>query len=202
MAIAELDGFYGDLPHFNHGGPIFKDLIGDPSREILEPVLSINDINQGAIFNSLYNHVMHCKLAAKSVVLTQAEALYLDKWGEFFDIPRPSGFTDPAYIGFILGRILSAIASLPQIARLFKGIPGARVFVVKDMGFFSDYSVSDVGVINPDLEHRLASGVVTPMSNAVYVYVPSLSLVTRDIIAQAEFVQAGGTAIFFGEYPV
>lgn len=199
--IAKLNGFYEDFVYFNQTGQVFKDLVGDQDREILEPISSINDINQGAIFNALFSHVSHKALASKSVVLTEAETIYLDKWGEILKIDRPAGFSDAAYIGFILGRILSSIASLPQISRLFSDIPGVFVFPAKEMGFFSDFSCTDMGIVNPSVPlSRLASSVICFQSNCVYVYVPDLSAITPNVIAQMAFLQAGGTAIFIGEY--
>lgn len=191
---------YSYLPLFNHSGPVFRDLIGDVNRPELTPILNINDINQGSIYNAVEWHRRFQRRAVTEASnLNDATGFFLKTWGELMDIPRITGMTDEEYSSYIVGRILAVVATRPTIYRLLPE-PTFRKFPVKKMGFFADYSATDIGVRPPDGPHRLASGVITHERNATYVYVDNASDFTPVQRGQLTSALAGGTGVFIGEY--
>jgi hypothetical protein len=197
--VASLEGFYESFPMFNKTALSFKELIGDQNRSVLEPVGNINDINQGSIFNSLYWHVQHGKLAIQSMNFSQAEGVYLDKWGELFGISRPSGFDDKSYLGFIVGRILAVVGAVPTIASILEGVD-CKIYTGYEIGFFADVSATDIETVDPSDTDPLSGGTPTFENNTIYILVPNIALLTRAILSQLESIKSAGYEIFFGTY--
>lgn len=185
------------LPNFNKNGEIYKDFIGDFEATELPTITNISDINTGSIFNILEWHLRYKALAVMSAKLEDASAMFLDIWGFTLGITRPVGYTDLQYIGFIIGEILATAITFPQVVLLF---PNQYVFHVLEMGFYTDFSCTDVDVLDPTKPNRIASGIITHERNAVYIYADDLLTVPTAAIATANKRKSAGTGFYIGEY--
>lgn len=194
----EKETIYNHLPLWNQNGEIFKGFIGDKFSPEKPDIKEINDINGGAVYNAVEWHVRFQELARVSASLGDALSVFLDIWGKVLNIFRPnSAYSDTEYRGFIIGKILSTVTTTPGMRKIFKDFP---FYHCEDIGFFADFSCSDVGVLDPNKPNRLASSITTYHYDAVYVYTDDLALITPELLARAKTQKAAGTAILIGEY--
>jgi hypothetical protein len=185
------------LPNFFKTGEIYKQFIGNDEASELPSITNINHINTGALYNILEWHLRYKKLAVKSSALEESSTMFLDVWGRTLNITRPAGYTDEQYIGFIIAEILSTPITSPWVVNAF---PDEYVYHCQEMGFYSDFSVSDVGVLNPTLPNRIASSIVTHERNSVYIYSDDFLTLNPVTLSVANKRKAGGTGIYIGEY--
>lgn len=189
-----LDG----LPQFNETDPIFNELFGDPSRPELSPVSNINDINVGAIYNSVEWHLRFQDLAVKSAVLSGAEQHFLEKWSALLGIPRPAGMNDSEFVGYIIGYVLSNEPTIPKIAEIFPK-PEFAVLRCDELGFATDVSATDLGLILPGPDTKAVSSVITPDRGASYVLTNDLNRLSDLQLTELNRILAAGVAAFAGE---
>lgn len=189
---------YDHLPLWNKDGEIFKGFIGDRFSPEDPVIKEINDINGGAIYNAVEWHVRFQELAKVSAALGEALSVFLDIWGWVLNIKRPNAaYSDIEYRGFLIGKILSTVTTTPGMRKIFIDFP---FFHCEEMGFFADFSCSDVGVLDPNKPNRLASSITTFAYDACYVYTPDMALITNEILTRAKAQKAAGTALLIGEY--
>lgn len=185
------------LPNFNKNETVYKQFIGDFEALELPTIFNITDINIGSIYNSLEWHLRYKQTAIDSARLETASAMFLDIWGATLAIPRPAGYDDIQYLGYIIGEILATVITFPQVVQLF---PNEKVYHCLEMGFFTDFSCTDIGVLNPNLPNRIASGVITHERDSVYIYTDDFLTVDPAAIARVTSRKAGGTGIYIGQY--
>jgi hypothetical protein len=185
------------LPNFSRTGEIYKQFIGDDEAIELPVITNISDINTGAIYNILEWHLRFKDIAIKSASLKESNSIFLNIWGETLNISRPSGYTDSQYIEYIVSEILSTTITFAGVVNNF---PNEKVFHCQEMGFYSDFSVSDVGVLNPNIPNRMASSIVTHERNSVYIYTDDFLTVSPVALATTTKRKAAGTGIYIGEY--
>ena len=195
--MSEL-GIYDVLPFFNKEGEIFMELIGDPRRPELPVISNINDINQGALSNALLWHKrFQAQATAAALDVTQARGILLDRYQKVYGVIRLNGQTDEDYANYILESLTSVGCAAPQIDEIVTG-PGITKFKCSQMGMFSDYSATDVRIMDPGSSMRLRSGIPTYLAGATYLYVDSFSDVTVTMIALLRKSLAAGTAVLMG----
>lgn len=185
------------LPNFNKEGEIYRDFIGDYEASELPDITNISDINTGSIYNILEWHLRYKNLAITSAKLEEASAMFLDIWGATIGITRPVGYTDEQYVGYLIGEILATAITFPQVVQLF---PDQEVFHCLEMGFFTDFSCTDVDVLDPNKDNRIASGIITHERNSVYIYANDFLTVPAGAIATANKRKSAGTGFYIGEY--
>lgn len=195
-----MSDIYEKLPFFNNTGPVFRELIGDPTRPELEPVGSINDINQGAVENSLEWHLRFQRRAVQEAVLTNATGIFLEKWASIFGIQRPPAMTDPDFVGYIIARVMAVSSALPAVVVMFPE-PDFKVYPGPKTGAFLDLACFDVGPQNPDTtEARMAMSVITFPNNSLYVWVQDPARITPAIKQRLYDTLAAGSAVYVGVY--
>ncbi len=189
---------FSNLPNFNSRGIIFRELIGDLGRIELNPIQNINDINKGAIVNSLEWHLRFQERTADSAVFSNATEWFLDEWGKLFGLPRPIGFNDDEYKGYILGTILSSMNSLPALQAIFPK-PDFLILNFDQVGFTSDYSATDLDIIEPGVLGANVQSFTTFDRGGVYIFTPDLNLITQQQIEKLLRVIVAGSAVWIGE---
>lgn len=187
------------LPNYNHTGTIFRQLVADPERPLLEPVQNINDFNRGSIFNALEWHLRYQELSSKSAILADAEDWFLEEWAKLLGIRRPQGMQDTEYKGFILGFLLSSQNSIPMVQEIFPR-PDYFIFNFEYLGFCSDHSVTDLDPIPPGLTTANVSSYTTYPRGGVFVLVDDKSLISQTQIEKMKRVIVAGSGIFVGEF--
>ena len=188
------------LPFFNQTGPVFRDLVGDPNRNELDPVQAINDINKGAIENSIEWHLRFQRRAVHEVDLRNARGIFLRKWAEIYGIPRPPSMSDEDFIGYMIGRILSVSSARPALVSIFPE-PKYQVFGCAQVGAFLDVCYYNVGVQDPKkTKVRMASSVLTFGTNSIYVYVKDPDHIGSEIKKKLYDTLAAGFAVYAGVY--
>ena len=186
------------LPQFNSTDPEFKKLFGDVSRPEFT-ITNINDINKGALFNSIEWHLRFQDSAVSSSNLAEADGYFLKYWADLLNIERPSGLDDPSFVGYILGTILSGECSIPKIAEIFPP-PLFTVLNSNEFGFASDLSATDVGICPPGPNTHFVSGVVTPDRLVSYVLSKDKSNFTVSLFTKLNRMVAAGTSVYAGVY--
>lgn len=187
------------LPNFNHTGPIFKELVGDPDRPNLEPISNINDFNKGSIYNSVEWHLRFQELASKSATLTDSEGLFLKKWAEFLGVERPPGLSDEEFRGYIIGYVLQGHTTLPMMSGVVEEIEGVWVMHPNQMGFATDFSPTDVGINSPVNPGTVASSLITFPMFGVYIITDDLTKLTPAVIEKIDRMIVAGSQVFIGE---
>jgi len=185
------------LPNFSKVGKIFREFIGDETASELPVITNINHINTGSLFNILEWHLRFKDLAIKSSALETASTLFLNIWGETLNISRPNGYTDEQYIGYIIGEILATPITFPGVVNSF---PNEKVYHCQEMGFYTDFSVTDAGVLNPNIDNRIASSIITHERDSVYIYSDDFLTLDPVSLSVTNKRKAGGTGIYIGEY--
>ena len=193
------EDFLEHFPQFNPTGPVFRALIGDLDRPELDVITKANDINKGAIFNVIEWHRRFQEYAKDCSVFDQADSWFLDKWTTLLGIRRPGGMTDEEFIGYVIGYVLSSLGTITKVSEIFPE-PDFHVFNSDEIGFVSDYSVTDLGVIDPTTGGINPSSVFTFPRNATYVLVDDPTIITELQLEKIIRVLAAGTALFIGEY--
>jgi hypothetical protein len=188
----------GHLPNFNHTGPIFRELVGDPDRPDLEPISNINDFNKGSIYNSVEWHLRFKELASRSATLTEAESLFLKKWAEFLGVERPPGMSDEEFRGYIVGYVLQGHTTLPMMAGVVQEIEGVWVMHPSQMGFAADYSPSDVGINSPVHPGTVASSIITFPRFGVYIITDDFAKLTPAVIEKIDRMIVAGSQVYIG----
>lgn len=187
------------LPQFNQDGEEYKKLIGDPSRQPLsDPIRLPNDLDRGSVENAIAWSNGFQERAINETNLQNARGIFLDAWADFYGFQRQPGMSDEEFIGWMLGTILSSVASRPIIYAILPS-PTFAKFHASETGFFADISCASVPVVRPG-RHRLAAGIPTQKSNATYAYVDDLDSLTDLMRAQIITVIAAGFDVFVGEY--
>ncbi|AGS80498.1 hypothetical protein [Leptospira alstonii] len=185
------------LPQFNETDPTFKELFGDKSRPEYLPTTNVNDINVGALFNSVEWHLRYQELATHCAVLSNTEGHFLRKWAELLGIERPLNMNDPEFVGYILGYVLSNEPTIPKIGQIFQR-PDFAVLRCNELGFATDVSASDTGLFLPGPDTNSVSSIVTPDRGVSYIVAENLSSFKDIQITQLNRILAAGTAVFLG----
>ncbi|PNV74373.1 hypothetical protein [Leptospira inadai] len=184
------------LPQFNSSDPEFKKLFGDVSRPEFF-ITNINDINKGALYNSIEWHLRFQESAVSSSNLSNADGYFLKYWADLLNIQRPSGLDDPSFVSYILGTILSGECSITRIAEIFSS-PLFTVLNSNEFGFASDLSATDVGICPPGPSTSFVSSVVTPDRLVTYVLTKDKSNFTLSLFTKLNRMVAAGTSVYFG----
>ncbi|EKR55204.1 hypothetical protein [Leptospira interrogans] len=185
------------LPQFNPTDPTFQSLWGNLDRPELSPVTNINDINKGALFNSVEWHLSFQELAFTCATLTQAEGRFLTKWANLLGIERPLGMDDAEFVGYILGYVLSNEPTLTKISLIFQR-PDYAVLRCNELGFTSDVSATDTGLFLPGPNTKAVSSIVTPLLGVSYILVEDFSSISNVQITELNRILAAGTAVYIG----
>jgi|GEM_PF-1863367 len=194
-----IEDFFNHFPQFNPSGPVFRDLIGDIERPELEEINNVNDINSGAIANSIEWHRRYQDYAVYSAQFDRSDALFLEKWSELLGITRPGGMTDGEFIGYVIGYVLSSLGTITKISEIYPD-PEFHVYNSNEIGFVPGYSVTDLGILNPTTSGIIPSSIFTYPRNATYVLTDDMSILTDLQIEKTIRVLAAGTALFMGEF--
>lgn len=195
-----MSQIYDMLPFFNQTGPVFRDLVGDLTRDEIDPVSSINDINKGAIENSLEWHLRFQQRAVSEAVLTNARGIFLKEWANVYGIDRPPSMSDEDFVGYIIGRVLATSSAMPAVITILPE-PTFKVFQPYQVGGFLDVCHFDVGLQNPDTTPaRMASSVLTFGNNSLYVYIRDPADITPGVKTRLYDTLAAGFAVYAGVY--
>ncbi|MCG6195649.1 hypothetical protein LFX25_20615 [Leptospira sp. FAT2] len=186
------------IPQINTTDPVFRELFGNPDKPELSPVTNINDINKGALFNSIEWHLRYQDLASQCAELSKAEGYFLKLWAEFLGIERPVGMTDEEFVGYLIGYVLSNEPTIPKLGEVFPA-PDFVVLRCDELGFATDHSASDLGLNIPGPGTKAVSGIITPDRGASYIVVDDMSRLTNLQLTEATRILAAGTAVFAGE---
>ena len=166
----------------------YKDLIYDPDGVENTPVLTTQDIQKGAIHNSLeYNSRWKDRLKLERNLLT-ASSFLLDAWGTLFGIPRNSEI-DSEYVEFIKGKILPPNFTLSWIK---ENLPPDSAQEAQETGFFLDEDYMNDSVAQND-----TGSVLTARSNAIYITLPTSEGANWDFIFFLERARVAGVALYY-----
>ena len=189
------------LPMFNRAGKEYYALVGNMMKEEAQPVVTVNDINTGAIQNAVEWHRRFQRRAVfEAADVRRARTFFLRIWSDITGIEPPSGMTEEEFAVYILARVTggqSASQTLPSI------IPEEWTIIpTPQLGAFADHFYSDVGVLDPRNPESEASSVTTSRVFGIYVLVPiqdahRITTALSDTITAA---MPSGTAVYFGLY--
>ncbi|AGS80558.1 hypothetical protein [Leptospira noguchii] len=192
-----MNNLLDKLPQFNSTDPTFQCLWGDLDRPLISPVTNINDINKGAMYNSVEWHLLFQNLASECSTLTQSEGRFLTKWAILLGIERPTGMNDPEFVGYILGYVLSNEPTLTKISQIFQR-PDYAVLRCNELGFTSEVSATDTGLFLPGPNTKTVSSIVTPLLGVSYILVEDFSFISNVQITELNRILAAGTAVYIG----
>lgn len=172
------------LKLFYRDGAEYKKLVFDRERREKTQIQNPNDINQGALHNSLEWHRRAALNFAERMSLRKAVGFLVNLWGEFWGIAKPENLSNEAFRTYILTTALGISPTLPVLETL---LPNAKVRVPHEMGPYLDHSFLDVG---PRLKGA-ASSVFTHGLNTVYIIFESADYDTTTLDAVARAIAAG-----------
>ena len=172
------------LKLFYRDGEEYKKLIFDSDKKQKTKIQRANDINQGALHNTLEWHRRVALNFAERMSLRKAVGFLVNLWAEFWGLARPEQLSNEAFRTYILTTALGISPTLPVLAGL---LPNARVRVPHEMGPYLDNSFLDTG---PRLS-GVASCVFTHGLNTVYIIFEQAGYDTTTLDAIARAIAAG-----------
>ncbi|MBE7411434.1 MAG: hypothetical protein HS129_05105 [Leptospiraceae bacterium] len=182
------------LSLFGRFGENFKGIVFDTDSTEKTEIKNINDINKGAIHNSVEWHNRLVQRIVDEFPLTKASGFLLRDWGEFVGIPNDTELPDTEYRAKIFSKILSVIGTISIIRSL---LPPSGNVVVKeaiDLGCFLDACFFDV----PVMKTKIAGAVMTYPTNALYIIFNSSDDINPILMRTIAELKAAGVAVFAG----
>ena len=182
-----IDEFLG---LFNRSGPEYRNLVYDRDREENPVVNQINDLNKGALYNSLTWHLRFAFRLGEESSLLNATGAILRDFGKLFNLEWPIGMSAAAFRNYIIGRVVAGANSFSAIRQIFIE---QSIKEPQYIGPYLDFSHCDI----PIREDGVGGSTFVFPYGALYVlfdadeYDPSL-------LRAAQSVKAAGIGLFQG----
>jgi len=182
------------LSLFGRFGEKFKAIVYDNDSVEKTEIKNINDINKGAIHNSVEWHNRLMQRIVEEFPLTMATGFLLRDWGEFVGIQNDTSLTDEDYRAKIFAKILSIIGTIPIIRSLLP--PGGSTVIKEaaDLGCFLDVCHLDV----PAMKNKIVGAVMTHKTNALYIIFNSSEDLNPILMRTIYELKAAGVGVYAG----